>query len=386
MSRARFALLAVAAGCAGTGRVRSVAQGGPEPVTVHAAAPDGTGTFSLGQAYSARMTPLGVTVFANDAAHLRRADVNRFQHESLSVDDQQSLAANAEAWHVASASLSADATERYATHRAFQITHTLEVDASELTADPPPGAVYYLARIAFGHLYEEVVHGRASTFHAGLSAEFTRAASGSIEAWARANRLQMEARGIGMAPTGGAAIFARTSEEVQRGYTTTGAPVPIFVDFRTLPTVAAPGARPIAWTQPLRMRVLIDNIDVYRNGSLLGSARWSMGAGCTVDSPAHAQAEPVLSESVTDSGQSGVAGPRGTRTFHRYEIQWSRDLDVVPGNEVQCGLVGSQDGVPIQYSGFVLTVGDRVEPQQAHFRGLDGNTEYWVNYRVVAGR
>ena len=136
---------------------------------MHAAAPDGTGIFSLGQAYSSRMVPLGVVVFANDEAHQHRADVNRFQHESLSVEDQRSLAANASAWHVATAELGAETSERYAVHRAFQITHTVEVDASTMTADPPAGAVYYLARIAYGHLYEEVVHGSNSAFHAGLS-------------------------------------------------------------------------------------------------------------------------------------------------------------------------------------------------------------------------
>jgi hypothetical protein len=189
-----------------------------------------------------------------------------------------------------------------------------------------------------------------------------------------------------MAPTGGAAIFARTAEEVQRGYTTNGPPVPIFVDFRSLPTVDAPAPRPIGWVQPLRARVLIDNIDVYRNGSMIGSARWTLGAGCTVNSPTPTQPDPILSESVVDSGRSGAPGPRGTRTYHRYEVQWSRDLAVVPGDEIQCGVVGSQDGVPIQYSGFLLTVGDHVEAQQAHFPGLDSRTEYWVNYRVVPGR
>lgn len=355
-----------------------------EPVLVHAAAPDGTGLFSLGQVVTSRMTPLGVTVFANDAAHQHRADVNRFQHESFAVENEQSLSANASAWHVASAELAAATAERFATHRAFQIAYTVDLDASMMINAPPPGAVYYLTRIAFGHLYEEVVHGSETTFHAGLSAEFTRAASGSIEGWAQQHRLRFDARGLGMVPNDGRAIFARSSEEVQRAYQAVGPDVPIFVVYRSLPAVVPPAGQAIAWRQPVHLRVIFDRLDVYRNGSFIGSANWSVSTGCTVNNPTGTEAgTPAFAGPVVDDGYQGVAGPRGTRTFHPYALERSHDLAVVPGDELQCGLVGSQDGVPIQYSGFNLTVRQPPQPISDRFAGLDPHTEYWVNYRVM---
>ncbi len=124
---------------------------------------------------------------------------------------------------------------RFASYRAMQISEVYEIDDTTAMASAPRHAVYYPWRIYMGFSYEVVIHGAADRFHAGVKAALPMF-SGSVEDFVGRYELELKARGRGLRPTHGRAIFARTAEALESSYSTsTDEPVPILVEWRRIP-------------------------------------------------------------------------------------------------------------------------------------------------------
>lgn len=168
------------------------------------------------------------------ASQPRRTPQHAFEHYVVTIDSGEEWAAHAAAWGLG-AGVGDARTSRFASYRAVQIAEVHEIDDTTVMADVPQYAVYYPWRIYMGFSYEVVIHGDAEHFHAGARAALPMV-SGAIESFAKRYELDLEARGRGLRPAHGKAIFAKTADEIESRYeTSTSEPVPILVEWRRIP-------------------------------------------------------------------------------------------------------------------------------------------------------
>jgi hypothetical protein len=362
--------------------------------TAMAAAPLQVGPEDLGRPYDAWFRPIGgqagAPLFDNDDDHVRETPLHRMEHSLFTVDDSRALAANSSAWGIASAELGASGDDRFACFRAYQISHVREVNDGVAPRDAPAGAAFYLSRIYYGHLYETVFSGSSRRFHAGVRADLLVAAGG-IEGWASSQRLRTQVRGMGMVPRDDAAIFARTPEEVQRHYRTSGEPVPIFVEFSSLPNVVVAQPQPLVWVIPRQVSVELSRLEIYEDGGL-GSAAWQMGIQCRVNGEAVAlESDQVLFEHlrVRDNGRTGGAGPMGGRGYTSYPLDWTGQFQLVEGDSLECDVGGAlasglfrqqRRRIPSARLGYRL--GEAPGAVARNFGTGNGRVEYRIFYRI----
>jgi hypothetical protein len=217
---------------------------------IQATAPLGMSLNDLGRPFDKNFQRLqgadGAILFQTSKQPAPTAQ-NLMKHELLIVEDGREFAANASAWGVVG-SLGTSSTQRYASYRAISIRDVYEIDDTTAMRQAPKGAVYYPARIYYGHLYEVVLSGSEDTFDVGVAAQLG-VFSGGIDRFAKQNNLKLQAIGRGLKPTTGKAIFARTQEEIEKNYGADGQDaVPILVEWRVIPkrTVAP---QKIVWKQ-----------------------------------------------------------------------------------------------------------------------------------------
>ncbi len=125
-------------------------------------------------------------------------------------------------------------THDYKLYRAVQVADVFRVDESKRMRKPPDDAVFYLAEVDRGASYDVMVEGDFADMGSrlGLIFEEGTASLGDLKA---TGHYTMNARGLGLQPKTGDAIFARTPEQIAARYQTTKEPVPIKLVFRTIP-------------------------------------------------------------------------------------------------------------------------------------------------------
>ncbi len=346
--------------------------------TIFATAPTSIGAHLLGRPFDATFQPIvgpeGEALFDNDQEHLVRTNVDAFKVSSVVIEDVRELAANATAWGIGSASISAGMEERYATSRAYQVAYVLEVDDTQSMRSASDESVYYLARIYYGHLYEAVVHVDASHFQAGVLADFCTA-SGRLDAWEQSNRVRATCQGRGMAPRNGAAIFAQNPEEVETAYSTDGPPVPIFADYRTIPRAAAPIA-PTAIVAPpsYPFTVRYTTMRIVEDGTW-GTSTWHVAPWCTVAGQEIRTSSPGWDSTEVNTGAT-------------YPVNLVQGVNVSVGNVIECGTRGreAEDNVDLAPGSFTFTVTNGTVGTTGTFTGANGDTSYVISYEVLPGR
>lgn len=213
-------------------------EGGREPgESIIAPAPQGLSLNDLGRPFTRDFVRLqgtdGRSLFPA-ASQPQRTPQHAFEHYVETIDSGEEWAAHAAAWGLGAGVGDARAS-RFASYRAVQIAEVHEIDDTTVMADAPLYAVYYPWRIYMGFSYEVVIHGDAEHFHAGARAALPMF-SGAIEGFAKRYELELEARGRGLHPVHGRAIFAKTADELESSYqASTGEPVPILVEWRRIP-------------------------------------------------------------------------------------------------------------------------------------------------------
>ena len=215
---------------------------------LRSSAPQGMSLNDLGRPFDASFQrlqgPDGANLF-KDAKLLPPTPQNSMQHEFVLVEDTQTFAANAGAWGFEGEHSTAR-EDRFASYRAMIIRKVHEIDDTTAMRKAPAAAVYYPARVYYGHIYEVLVTGTKDTFNAGVAARLV-IVEGNVDDFARQHQLELQANGRGLTPTNGKAIFARTQDAINKAYKADDADaVPILVEWRVIPGRNAPN-RPIQW-------------------------------------------------------------------------------------------------------------------------------------------
>lgn len=364
----------------------------------------GVGDQLLGTTVDADFNQVsGVAIFKprteSGSSSIAQTTVNQITTGWIQAESTTELAANLKGWGLASADLSGASARRFMSMRAYQVDYYEDVDLTTAAQSAPPGSVYFVSKIFFGHSYEALFSGDESTFSAAVAATLP-SASGSIQAKASQLGITASQVGHGLEPLDGDALFTASQADVQAHYTASGPSVPIYVEYRLVPGASAPPGTPIAWTSAKHATVAIDEIDVFHNGSYFDASNtaWSVNAICKVNG-AVVSSGPVWSHGSVSAGGSHVAsdgtGPQDpndaspTSTYGRYaSLPFSTTLPVADGNVIECNLSGSRtdgsspiDLPPVSVRVDVDTSGD-VEGRAGNYDS--GNRlDYQVHYRVT---
>lgn len=353
-----------------------------EPVTILAVAPVGIGREHLGRPVDEDFALLeggaGATLFPR--AEVNDNPVASIEHRTHFVENSRSLSANASFFGIGG-SVESRSTRRYAVYSALEIAEVAEIDDTGAMEAPPDDAKFYLWRIHYGHSFEAMVSGETRSFHTGVRARFA-GASGAITSFADTEHLESVISGRGLEPSSGDAIFARTEDEIERAYRTSGEAVPIQVEYRSVPTACLKEPEEYAWVDPLVVDVRYDRLYVYEDGSL-GRDTWSLDASCRVGGVQVFLDDPMvwdMHSDVCDSDRGGLAGPNGDDDYCEYVLGWSTRLEVSPGDTITCGVQGVawDDNDTVEYSEMSATVDEGMEPMTGQMGAGNGQTEYWL--------
>jgi hypothetical protein len=192
------------------------------------------------------------------------------------ADTSASLAVNAAAWGIGNLQAELSGGRRYASFRAVQIEHILELDDTTPLGAMPPGAMFYAWRVYYGRRYEELFWGSSVDFTLDVAADLEVAQIG-IGAFAAKHRL--EHRFVGVGVRGDAkALFARTPQQLKEHYSATAA-VPILVMYRAI-GAAGPRGPTIGWGRAPQPTFKVENYHGNDNCSKLGD--YCIVVYCTV--------------------------------------------------------------------------------------------------------
>lgn len=361
------------------------------PVTMTAMAPLGINDAWLGRPLDAHFEAFagtdGESLFPKGTA--RRQALAQMEHAITAVETKRSLDANIGAsygiWG-ASASGGESTGKRFATYRASQMVESREIDDATEMRTPPPNAVWYVSRIFYGRSYELVFSGDARTFNASVRARLYFA-SGGVKTFTETNKIEVTAKGRGLEPATGEAIFAKNADEIQKLYRQSGEAVPIMVEYRTIPRTCVPDDEPIAWLEPKRVRLTYDAIDVYRKAA----DGWTVDAKCSVqDKEIVVEPQNVWTNKggLADACKSDVPGPRGASTYCTFNMYWATNIELFDGDRLRCGIKGTMGGQAgtkeIPYAELSHVIGkDFAAPISGAFGDGDDATEYRVHYTLA---
>ena len=357
-------------------------EGGASRASIVATAPVGLGQQHLGRPLGANFETIsgkdGASLFPK--ADVRATTLNTIEHKVTSIDDARSLSASVSGWGVFSAEAKNATQTRYASYRASQYARAEEIDDGTEMRTPPEGAVYYAARIIYGHSFEMVFSGDSRSFNAGVKAKLF-SFGGSASGFAAQNALTATAVGRGLQPVDGTAIFANSSEEIEKSYQASGDAVPILVEYRSIPTACAPENVALQWHAPTKYKVSFDRIDVYKDGG----GDWSLDATCAVNGQNVELPKRTVWDrqgGVDDACQRGLPGPQNDADFCSSNIFWSTAITANEGDTITCGVTGQAWGnkktiAPGELS-YVAASGKKSDK----FGNGNGSTEYWLYYSI----
>ena len=352
---------------------------GPSPFAAFlASAPLGIDNSYLGAPVDARFAPIqgpgGASLFPTGG--VRHDVVNQMDHRMLYVADSVEFDANVHAWGIVSAGLGADNSLRYAAYRAYQVESVDTLDDRVAGRAPPPGAVAYISAIHRGHLFEGVLSGSASAFHAGVQARLG-VWTGGIKAFASTESLDFSVTGMGLAPKTGDALFAWSVDDIAAKYTAAGQAVPIFVEYRGIPGTAL-DRHSIAWAHAYRVDFRFTQFRVQKDGAWFFDPKWNARAVCRKNGGVLL----VDNQSVMPPGSKVSSG-------QSYPISWQQTFKGIgPGDSITCGVNGTyvtQGGaypMPEAMSDPIVPNGASPTITGSMF-GSNASAGYAVDYTVI---
>lgn len=217
--------------------------------TIRASADTGVAKQHLGRPYDANFEAIAGEGSLFPEAKVRETEISEVRLQTVTMTNEAELKANLSAWRVLNAGIDTSSSNRYAAIRNYYITRVLELDDSDELRDPPKGARYYLYRIFLGHIYEAVVHGAESDFHAGIAANLGKY-GGNLGYLESNYSLKTDVFARGVRNKTGNALYSRTQEEFERNYKPDYEhPVPVFAEYRSIPTREAPKSTEIKFQQ-----------------------------------------------------------------------------------------------------------------------------------------
>jgi hypothetical protein len=295
---------------------------------IKATAPQGIDDSMLGAPVDVHFHRLdghdGASLF--DPSTTKKLPQTVVEHGVQTVSDSLTLQANLSAW-VVNAKGSYESTNRYDTFHASQVVSISEVDeAAEPTGAAPPGAVFYVSKIFWGHSYEAVFEGSSRSFGAGLGAALTTL-KGDVEAVASTKNLKLHFVGSGLTPKKKDGLFVQTPEELLNAYEISADPVPIFVEYKLLPRVASPANESFHYDVPKHVTVKFKTLHVENDGAWF-STQWRVSASCSVGSA------PPVTAVILDGATVDASKPDTT-------LNATLALDGFDGEAISCTATGT---------------------------------------------
>lgn len=135
-----------------------------------------------------------------------------------------------------------DSDTRYAAYRMYETKKLVEVDDRGIDPDPPApeGAVWYIGAIYFGYSVEAIASGDSQSFHAGVAAKIISQDLGKFRAVVENNHLQTRIKTRGLARAAEKEFSAvRSIDDLTKYYREDEMPVPILVEYRSIPGTRA---------------------------------------------------------------------------------------------------------------------------------------------------
>lgn len=204
---------------------------------------DSLSDADLGRPFSAAFDPItgheGQTMFPKARAP-RKTTVNEWRSDFVTVDNSQTLRANAKAWGIGDVSVGVTSDRRYLVFRVRSVEYAEEVDDATDPRDVSPaiGAAYYLRKVYYGRMYEIVIAGSRDVFDARLASRLPVLLNTSVSASTVMSKYQLSVsqKAKGFEPKG-EAVFARNIDEIKAAYKTVdgmGKAVPILAEYRRI--------------------------------------------------------------------------------------------------------------------------------------------------------
>ena len=381
------------------------------PIVIEANAPMGAGRHHLGRPVDANFQtfsgPAGRSLFVYDEAAPEEggstiadpcttnvpgvfcSPVNSMEHRTFAFQDSRSFSANVSGFRIGpvgvSGGVSTGSEQRYAAYQALQLTHCLEVDDTAALREPPKEAAYYVKKICFGRSYNTVLSGSSSSFNAGVKASFLFA-SGSVDAFAASNNLEVTTTARGLEPITDQAIFAGTEEEIRQNYRQAGEPTAIVVEYQSIPDTCVPTAQLIEWKEPFNVLVELKELRVHR----YGERNWFLKSRIKKNGDTElflSDPNVTLGQRVDDDCESSpTPDSSGDDDFCRYTLGWSTKVQPVAGDILTVGVSGTaQNGGDIDsilYDEFRIEIGQTNENQCGTIGKSDGNTSYFLDWCI----
>ena len=249
--------------------------------SIEAAAPFNVQDSDLGRPYGENFQPIGnESLFSYTAiGSLAREGSTT---ELTRVDKADSLRANATAWGLASAGAASSEEERHVFRYERAFTSLKQIDDAAVPIKPVPyGALYYLARIYYGHSIEERLSEKRESFSAGVAATIKPGTTLGLQQQQGSLKLHFKRQSKGYRVT---TPNCTDEPKMDAGCLERGTEAPIMVEYREIRSVARQRVRVVArfdlltvtkrqgWV-PLWPDKWLLNVSCRRNGQLVAEEK-----------------------------------------------------------------------------------------------------------------
>ncbi len=327
--------------------------------------PDSVG-IPLGPGFAKFVGPDGATLFPGVQPILR--PINEFQSEHTLLETTEDVSANVRAG-IISVGAGYGQGQQFAVYRAAVTVSSLQVPEGVPMRQPPLGAAYFVSAVYFGYSSTTTFQGDRSTISTSFGLSFPVWGLSVSDAQ---SRYHVEAHTLyrGLAPKNPAQILlaANDPNQLQSAYwfDQRAQPIPIVVEYRTIPNAMAP---------PRRISIRFTGLQAGEAGSVwYGHSGWELDATCSVNGMPPPQPAVIVKQDVDDRGSYAALGP-------------SIEIEAADTDTIECVVSGHHTrGDGVETFGQVTTgpiLGRSVNPSvMGQIRGSSAYASYTMTWSM----
>ena len=304
-----------------------------------------------------------------------QAIINEVEQAYVRVNDSFTFGAQVRAW---GASFGTDFSNalNHAIIQTNERRYAMIAPDTSALRKAPPGALFFLRRIDFGNSCTIVFarNNNSRGFNAGVSfGPF----GGSVESYAQNKNISYHYKCRGLDEATSQRLMVQESVDgIRRAVSgAKSQPVPIMVEYQTIPNVCIDAAVPIKWPGQYAVDVRLKSLHVHQPGK--GSKDdWFLRASCKINGEDFVGSYRYP---LTPGGGAVVQVHRG-RT---YQLADTIRLFLTEGDRLDCGTFGTvvNHNWMIPYAGFSYTAG----PGPTHIPGsveASDRAHYRLDYEI----
>ena len=261
--------------------------------------PDSVG-IPLGPGFAKFFGPDGASLFPGVQPVLR--PINEFHSEHTILETSEDVNANVRAGIISVGGGYGQGLQ-YAVYRAALTVNSWQVpDGAAMGRPPPVGAAYYVSAVYFGFSATTTFQGDRSTISTSFGLTFPVWGLSVTDAQSRYH-VQANTTFRGLAPRNPAQVLLAGDDQLQNAYLfdTRAPPMPIIVEYRTIPNAMAP---------PKRVSIRFTDLRAGEAGSVwYGHSGWELDATCSVNGMPPPQSTPIVKQDVNDGQAYAAPGP-----------------------------------------------------------------------------